>query len=83
MVEQVALELRGRHLEAANLDELLDTVDDEYLLPLVEVDLVPGAYPAVEERFLRTKYGVIAYSAFEWKWNGGDGGGGALTLPCC
>ena len=53
VLEQVALELRGRHLEPAHLDELLDPVDDEDLLALVEVHLVPRAHPPVLERLRR------------------------------
>ena len=53
VAEQQPFKLRGRDLEPAHLDELLDAVDDEDLLALVEVDFVARAYPAVLEGLRR------------------------------
>ena len=52
VVKQETLELRGRDLEAAHLEQLLDAVDDEELRQVVDDDLVAGVEPPVDERLL-------------------------------
>lgn len=52
MVEQEALELRGGHLEAAHLEQLLDPVDDEQLREVVDDDLITSVEPPIDECLL-------------------------------
>ncbi len=49
-VEQDGLQLGGGHLEAADLDQLLDAVDDREPAVAVDGRDVPRAQPAVRDR---------------------------------
>ena len=46
MIEQVSFELGRRDLEAAYLDELLDSVNDEDFVQFVDDDFVTGVDPS-------------------------------------
>ena len=48
MIEQVSFKLGRRDLEAADLDEPLDSVDDEDLVRFIDDDFVAGVNPSVK-----------------------------------
>ena len=52
MLDQVGFHLCGSDLETADLQHLLETIDDEDLHVLVDSDFVASAYPTVDEGFL-------------------------------
>ena len=47
MIEQVSFKLGRRDLEAADLDELLDSVNDEDFVRFTNDDFVAGVDPSV------------------------------------
>ena len=47
MIEQVSFELGRRDLEAAYLDELLDSVNDEDFVQFINDDFIAGVDPSV------------------------------------
>jgi hypothetical protein len=51
MLDQVGLHLGGSNLETADLQHLLETIDDEDLHVLVDCNFVTGADPTVDESF--------------------------------
>jgi hypothetical protein len=67
MSEEEAFELRRGDLHSVDLDELLDTVDDEEKVVLVNLDLVTSAEPSFVVKSLLRR--LLVGEIYEGEWS--------------